>query len=206
MAIIVHGPGVHDPYPLERLTQEGGPAATQPAAAVRPVREEAGAAAQAAAARLRAAIRATRERTGAPARALRAGELMQDGAYTLKASMPLGEARAALHRWGIEQAMVVDESGGLIGLLEIGGVLRAVWPPGESPPASVEPLTVGEVCRTPVDAVREDAPLELIARLMLDQDYLALPVVDDENRPVGLIRMADLLRVVLGAARLEAWA
>ncbi|MEO1750771.1 CBS domain-containing protein [Thiofaba sp. EF100] len=205
MAIIVHGPGVHDPYPLERLTQEGGPAATQPTAAIRPVQEEAGAASQAAA-RLRAAIRATRERAGEATRALRAGELMQDGTYILMASMPLGEAREALHRWGIEQAMVVDESGGLIGLLEIGGVLRAVWPPGESPRARVEPLTVGEVCRTPVDAVREDAPLELVARLMLDHDYPALPVVDGENRPVGLIRVADLLRVVLGTVRLEVWA
>lgn len=65
---------------------------------------------------------------------------------------------------------------------------------------------MGDVCRKPVDAVREDAPLELVARLMLDQDYPALPVVDDGNRPVGLIRVADLLRAVLGAARLEAWA
>ncbi|MEW5973457.1 MAG: CBS domain-containing protein [Pseudomonadota bacterium] len=205
MAIIVHGPGVHDPYPLERLPLEGGPAATQPAAVVRPVQDEAGAAAQAAA-RLRAAISATRERTGAAARAVRAGELMQDGAYTLKAFMPLGEAREALHRRGIEQAMVVDDAGELVGLLETRGLLRTVWPPGESPNAPVEPLTVGDVCRKPVDAVREDAPLEIVARLMLDQDYPALPVVDDENRPVGLIRVADLLRVVLGAARLEAWA
>lgn len=205
MAIIVHGPGVHDPYPLERLPLEGGPAATQPAAAVRPVQDEAGPAAQAAA-RLRAAISATRERTGAAARAVRAGELMQDGAYTLKASMPLGEAREALHRRGIEQAMVVDDAGELVGLLETRGLLRTVWPPGEPPRASVEPLTVGDVCRKPVDAVREDASLELVARLMLDQDYPTLPVVDDENRPVGLIRMAELLHVVLGAARLEAWA
>jgi CBS domain-containing protein len=57
-----------------------------------------------------------------------------------------------------------------------------------------------------VDAVREDAPLELVARLMLDQDYPALPVVDGENRPLGLIRVADLLRVVLGTVRLEVWA
>lgn len=205
MAIIVHGPGVHDPYPLERLTQEGGPTATQPTAAIRPVQEEAGAASQAAA-RLRAAIRATREQAEEAPRALRAGELMQEGAPILMASMPLGEAREALHRWGIEQAMVVDESGSLIGLLETKGILRAVWPPGESLRTRVEPLTVGEVCRTPVDAVREDAPLELVARLLLDQDSLALPVVDGENRPVGLIRVADLLRVVLGRLHFEVWA
>ncbi|MDM7322968.1 MAG: CBS domain-containing protein [Gammaproteobacteria bacterium] len=205
MAIIVHGPGVHDPYPLERLSLEGGPAATQPTAVIRTVQEEAGAASQAAV-RLRAVISATRERTGAAARALHAGELMQDGAHILMALMPLGEAREALHRWGIEQAMVVDESEKLIGLLETKGILRAVWPPGESPRARVEPLTVGDVCRTPVDAVREDAPLELVARLLLDQDYPALPVVDGENRPIGLIRVADLLRVVLGTVRLEVWA
>lgn len=206
MAIIVHGPGVHDPYPLERLPLEGGPAATQPTAPVRPVQEEEAAAASQAAVRLRAAISATRERTGSAARALSAGELMQDGVHTLKASMSLGEAREALHRRGIEQAMVVADTGELVGLLEARGLLRTVWPPGESPRARVEPLTVGEVCRRPVDAVREGTPLEIVARLMLDQDYPALPVVDGENRPVGLIRVADLLRVVLGAARLEAWA
>jgi len=205
MAIIVHGPGVHDPYPPERRPLEDAPAATQPVAPVRPVDDGAGAGALAAA-RLRAAISATRERMGSAARALRAGELMQDGAYVLKASMPLGEAWEALHRLEVEQAMVVDDRGELIGLLEIRGLLRAIWPPGESLSAPAESLTVGEVCRKPVDAVREDAPLEIVARLMLDHDYPALPVVDGENRPLGLIRVADLLRVVLGAVRLEAWA
>lgn len=206
MAIIVHGPGVHDPYPLERPAREGGPAPTQPTAPAAPVREEDAAASWQAAERLRSAISAAEERAGSALRTLRAGRLAQDGIDTVPASMPLGEARKALHARSIEQVMVVDEAGRLVGLLALREVLQALWPPGGSPRAGAERLEVGEVCRRPVDAVREDAPLEVVARLMLERDYAALPVVDAQMRPVGLIRAADLIRVVLGLARLEAWA
>lgn len=206
MAIIIHGPGVRDPYPLERRPEAGGPAATQPTAAVRPVQEEeAGAAAQAAA-RLRAAIDATREWSASTARSLRAGELMQEGAHVLKVSTSLGEAREALHRWGVREAAVVDEEGLLVGLLEERDLLRALWPPGGAPRSGVGALSVGEVCRRPVDAVRGDAPLGLVVRLMLERDDPALPVVDEAGRPLGLIRMAGLLRLVLAATRMEDWA
>ncbi len=205
MSIIIHGPGVHDPYPLGMPAQEGGPAATQPVAAVRAITEEGGPTAQAAA-RLRAAIDAMRERKDAPARGLRAGDLGHKDALLLPGAMPLPEARERLELEGLDEAMVVDEGGRLSGLLELRGLLKAVWPPGEVPRTGLDGLRVGDVCRRPVDALREDAPLELMVRLMLDRGYAALPVVDEEGHPVSLVRMSDLLPLVLGGPDLDAWA
>lgn len=206
MAIIVHGPGVADPVKLDRLPKEGGPEQTQPAAPVTAVSDDEQSPSRQAAERLRAAISAAGEREGAAARALRAGMLMQDAVYTLKASMRLADAREALHARELYQAPVVDDEGRLIGLLGLADLLRLAWQPGDAPRPVDAGMTVGEVCRKPVDALREDTPLEVIVRLMLDKDYAAMPVVDDEGRVVGLVGMRDLLHGLLDSVRLEVWA
>ncbi|TQV65484.1 MAG: CBS domain-containing protein [Halothiobacillaceae bacterium] len=206
MAIIVHGPGVADPVRLDRLPREGGPERTQPTAPVAAISDDEQSPSRQAAERLRAAIRAAGERGGSTARALRAGMLMQDAVYALGASMPLTEAREALHARELYQAPVVDDEGRLTGLLGLADLLRLAWPPGELPRPVDAGMTVGEACRKPVDALREDTPLEVIVRLMLDRGYAAMPVVDDEGKVIGMVGMRDLLRGLLGMVRLEAWA
>lgn len=206
MAIIVHGPGVADPVRLARLSREGGPEPAQPSAAISPVSDEEQSPSRQAVERLRAAIRAAGEREGAAARALRAGDLMQEVVLTLPAAMPLEEARDVLHARELYQAPVVDEDGRLIGLLGLADLLRAAWAPGSGPGGLEVGLTVGDACRQPVDALREDAPFEVIVRLMLDKDYAALPVVEAEGQVLGVVSMRDVLRGMLGQVRLEAWA
>jgi len=207
MAIIIHGPGVADRVPLAGLPREGGPEPAQPSAPVSPVSDEGQGYSRQAAERLRAAIRAAGERegAGAAARALMAGDLMQEAILTLPAAMPLAEAREVLHARELYQAPVVDEGGRLIGLLGLADLLRAAWAPGSAPEPLEAGLAVADACRHPVDALREDAPFEIIVRLMLDKDYAALPVVDDEGKVIGMVGMRDLLRGLLGMVRLEAW-
>ena len=56
--------------------------------------------------------------------------------------------------------------------------------------------TAGEIAE-PARAVRTDADLEEVARLMTDFDLTVAPVVDDEQRLLGVITVDDVLEIVL---------
>ncbi|MFE0513671.1 CBS domain-containing protein [Streptomyces sp. NPDC058964] len=54
--------------------------------------------------------------------------------------------------------------------------------------------TVGELMTRDVVRARPDTPFKELVRLLADNDVTAVPVVDDRNRPVGVVSEADLLR------------
>ncbi|WP_406258207.1 CBS domain-containing protein [Streptomyces chartreusis] len=62
--------------------------------------------------------------------------------------------------------------------------------------------TVGELMTTDVVNVRQDMGFADIAKLLAEHGITAVPVVDDADRPVGVVSEADLLRKE--AARLDA--
>jgi CBS domain-containing protein len=49
---------------------------------------------------------------------------------------------------------------------------------------------------SPVTSIRHDATLEEIATVMIDLDVHPLPVVDDEDRYMGVVSRRDLVRVI----------
>jgi hypothetical protein len=57
-------------------------------------------------------------------------------------------------------------------------------------------LTAGEIAVT-ARQVRPDADLEEVARLMTDFDLTVVPVVDEEQRVLGVITVDDVLEIVL---------
>ncbi len=59
---------------------------------------------------------------------------------------------------------------------------------------------VGEVARPEPRRVRVDAELEELARLMMDYDLTVVPVVDEEERMLGVVTVDDVLELVLPKA------
>jgi CBS domain-containing protein len=57
-------------------------------------------------------------------------------------------------------------------------------------------LTAGELAESPRQ-VRADADLEEVARLMTDFDLTVVPVVDEDERVLGVITVDDVLEIVL---------
>jgi len=57
-------------------------------------------------------------------------------------------------------------------------------------------LRIGEIADVP-QRVRPDADLEEVSRLMTDYDLTVVPVVDDEERLIGVITVDDVLELVL---------
>jgi magnesium transporter len=62
--------------------------------------------------------------------------------------------------------------------------------------AALATKTVREIMRTEVVAAREEMDQEALARLMAQHDYLAVPVVDAENRMKGIVTLDDIVDVV----------
>jgi len=57
-------------------------------------------------------------------------------------------------------------------------------------------LRIGEIAGIP-QHVRPDADLEEVSRLMTDYDLTVVPVVDEEERLIGVITVDDVLELVL---------
>lgn len=59
------------------------------------------------------------------------------------------------------------------------------------PDAAISDLTMHSC------SVRADAELEDVARLMTDYDLTVIPVLDDEERPIGVMTVDDILELLL---------
>lgn len=58
--------------------------------------------------------------------------------------------------------------------------------------------TVGDLMTHTVFRVRPDTTFKDVARVLADHDITGVPVVDDDDRPVGVVSEADLLRRASG--------
>jgi len=64
-------------------------------------------------------------------------------------------------------------------------------------------MNARDVMSKPVVSVHPDTPTREIARLLLDKGISAVPVVDDNGAPIGMVSESDLIRPERAAR--EAW-
>jgi len=64
-------------------------------------------------------------------------------------------------------------------------------------------MNARDVMSKPVVSVHPDTPLREVARLLLDKGISAVPVVDDNGTPIGMVSEGDLIRPDRAAR--EAW-
>jgi len=119
-----------------------------------------------------------------------AGGLMTSARVTLHREMTAGEAIAHLRVIAPETEtvyylFVVDEDIRLVGVVSLRQIVVA------PPSARIEEIMAPDVIHVQADADQEEA-----AGLMARYDLLALPVVDDEHRLLGLITHDDLVQVL----------
>jgi CBS domain-containing protein/sporulation protein YlmC with PRC-barrel domain len=82
---------------------------------------------------------------------------------------------------------VVGEDGTLVGALSLAALIRT---------APSEPISnlIGD---SPIPTVNTDADLPEVARLMTDYNLIAMPVLDGDGKPVGIIAVDDVLERLL---------
>jgi len=119
-----------------------------------------------------------------------AGRLMSPEVASLRAGMSAREALDRLRHIGrsaetIYALPVTDDHRRLVGALGLRDLVLA------------EPDTpVGELMDTEVYSARVDADQEEVARLIREADLLALPIVDTEDRLVGIVTFDDAMEVL----------
>ena len=119
-----------------------------------------------------------------------AGRLMSPEVASLRAGMSAGEALERLRRIGrsaetIYALPVTDDRRRLVGVLGLRDLVLA-------DPSS----NVGDLMDTDVYSARVDTDQEEVARLMREADLLALPIVDSQDRLVGIVTVDDAMEVL----------
>ena len=82
----------------------------------------------------------------------------------------------------VSAVCVVDDAGALVGTVTLADLVRA----GERD-------TLGSLIDEPTPTVAAEADLPEVALLMTDYNLIALPVVDGDSKPVGIIAVDDVL-------------
>jgi magnesium transporter len=119
-----------------------------------------------------------------------AGRIMSPEFLALSPAMTADEALAAIRTRGrgVETVValpVTDEAGRLLGMTTLDEVVLAE--PG---------ARVRDFMETDVPVVRADEDQEVVARLVQFADVMAIPVVDAENRLLGLVTVDDAMDVI----------
>lgn len=119
-----------------------------------------------------------------------AGRIMSPEFLALRAEMRVSEAMAKVRTdgRGVETVFalpVVDDQHHLLGMTTLDELVFA------EPEALIR-----EVMETDIPTVRSEEDQEAVARLMQMADVLAIPVLDDENRLLGLVTVDDAMDVI----------
>lgn len=118
-----------------------------------------------------------------------AGRLMNTDVAALRRQWTAAEAidylRAIEDLETLHYLYVVDRNGQLIGVVPIRNLLLA------NPDESIE-----EIMLESVFSIRASADQEELAEFISKYDYTAIPVVDDENRLLGVVTVDDALDVL----------
>ena len=148
---------------------------------------------------------------------MKVAEVMTRAPETLSPKATLAEAAGKILETHYGGFPVVDEKGRLVGLLQVEELLPR---PENVPFSDVEALqlfgewvdedTLQEIYRryqsTPVEAVmlkeiprvHPEDPLGKALQVLLTTEVRHLPVVDQEDKVVGILTRSDILKLILG--------
>jgi magnesium transporter len=120
-----------------------------------------------------------------------AGRLMTQKFATIQPEWTAAETLDHLKRIDpevetVQSLYAVDESGHLIGYVSLRRLFPA--PPGKK---------IADMMERRLLTVRADAPQEEVARLVSKYDVHAIPVVDEENRLLGIVTVDDVIDILI---------
>ena len=119
-----------------------------------------------------------------------AGSLMTTEYVSLRPDMTVGESILRIRRQGVDKETIytcyVTEGRKLIGLVTVKELLLA-----ES-----DDVLIRDIMLTNLICVSTHTDQEEVARMLAKYDFLALPVVDGENRMVGIVTFDDAIDIL----------
>ncbi|MEU2828737.1 CBS domain-containing protein [Streptomyces lavendulae] len=131
---------------------------------------------------------------------IKVADLMTDEVVSVAPGSAFKDVAKLLAQYDISGVPVLDDEDRVVGVVSQTDLLAHAGPgPGTSRQSgtAVEPPTAGEVMSAPAITVRAEETVADAARLMTRRGIERLPVVDVEDRLVGIVTRRDLLRVFL---------
>ena len=118
-----------------------------------------------------------------------AGSLMTTDYLALNEEMTVSSAIESIRSYPRKDsffyAYTVDSENHLVGVLSLRTLLLS------SPDAQLKDVMVPTVVRSPIDSSQED-----VAQLVAKYDLLSIPVVDSQNRLLGVVTVDDVIDVI----------
>lgn len=119
-----------------------------------------------------------------------AGRIMTPGYVSIRADITAGQALDRVRRSGVDAETiyllyVVDDARRLVGVVSLKDIVLA----------DID-ATVSELMTERVVSGRTDEDQEVVSLRLASNDLLALPVVDSEDRLVGIVTVDDAMRVL----------
>jgi CBS domain-containing protein len=126
-------------------------------------------------------------------------DILQNKGETVWSTTPANTVYEAIGLMGEKHigALIVVENGEVVGVLSERDYSRKVVLQGRT---SRDTL-VGEILTRPAVTVRRKDTIEKCMQLMTGQRIRHLPVVTEDNRPIGLISIGDLVNWVMQSQR-----
>ena len=139
---------------------------------------------------------------------MRVKDLMTQDVVTVRSSTQLKDAAALLASQRISGLPVVDDEDHVLGVLSEGDILykesgtqdrpglldRLLSVPPTGLDLKLAAKTAGEAMSAPALTIGPRKPVTEAATMMIEEGVNRLPVVDDEERLIGIITRADLVR------------
>ncbi|MFB0627476.1 CBS domain-containing protein [Streptomyces sp. AB3(2024)] len=117
-------------------------------------------------------------------------DMMTPAAVTVQRGTAFKEVARLLHEFGITAVPVVDGAGRAVGVVSEADLLGGLGTGGGAD-------TAGDLMSSPPVTARPEWSVVRAARLMREHRIKRLPIVDGENRVVGVLSRSDLLQLFL---------
>ncbi|MEV0412886.1 CBS domain-containing protein [Streptomyces sp. NPDC050448] len=131
---------------------------------------------------------------------IKVGDLMTDEVVSAVSATSFKDVAKLLAQHDVSGLPVVDDEDRVLGVVSESDLLArqaAQLTAGRAEDSPVSEVTAGEVMSTPAVTIHAEEPAAEAARLMTRRSVERLPVVDEEERLVGIVTRRDLLRLFL---------
>lgn len=115
---------------------------------------------------------------------------MTTPAVICRATDSLSVAAKAMWEQDCGAIPVADDGGRLVGIITDRDICIATYTAGKAPQA----ILVAEVMAKRVTSCHADDSAAVAEGMMRDKQVRRLPIVDDDNRPIGMLSQSDLAR------------
>ena len=122
-------------------------------------------------------------------------EIMSRPAVTCASTDTLHAAAQLMWDHDCGAIPVTDETGKLVGILTDRDICMATYTRGQAP----QQIPVAEAMAKQVFSCRSDEPVSQAEQLMSDYQIRRVPIVDYDDKPIGILSLNDITRHVAAA-------